>query len=147
MPYNTDISGNISRSTKQISGNINSSTRQLSGGMKKGVIEDYDVLKNKPSINNVILSGNKTSADLNLQPAGDYATRSELNLHIQDKNYIHKQLNARNVWEITHNLEKYPSVTIVDSAGTIIVGEVHYININSLKVVFTAPFSGTAYLN
>jgi hypothetical protein len=35
---------------------------------------DYDDLSNKPSINSVELSGNKTSADLGLQPAGSYLT-------------------------------------------------------------------------
>ena len=89
MPYNNRISGNITK----ISGSINPKSSSVSGNIKTGVIEDYDVLKNKPSINNVILSGNKTSEELNLQPAGDYATRSELNLHIQDKNYTFKQLS------------------------------------------------------
>jgi hypothetical protein len=35
---------------------------------------DYNVLNNKPKINSVELSGNKTIADLGLQPAGNYAT-------------------------------------------------------------------------
>lgn len=38
----------------------------------------YTALTDKPSINNVALEGNKTSTDLGLQPAGSYATVSEL---------------------------------------------------------------------
>lgn len=33
---------------------------------------DYDKLQNKPKINNIPLSGNKTSKDLGLQPIGSY---------------------------------------------------------------------------
>lgn len=50
-------------------------------------------------------------------------------------------------WTIAHNLGKYPSVTIVDSAGTKVVGDVEYIDENTLKVSFSAAFSGKAYLN
>jgi hypothetical protein len=39
---------------------------------------NYNDLNNKPKINDVELSGNKTIANLGLQPAGDYATTTEL---------------------------------------------------------------------
>lgn len=39
-----------------------------------GGTTDYSDLENKPSINNVTLSGNKSSSDLGLQPAGNYLT-------------------------------------------------------------------------
>jgi hypothetical protein len=39
-----------------------------------GGTTDYNVLNNKPKINNIELSGNKTSADLGLQSTGNYAT-------------------------------------------------------------------------
>lgn len=44
-----------------------------------GGTDDYNNLSNKPTINNVELSGNKTSANLGLQPAGDYATNESVN--------------------------------------------------------------------
>lgn len=40
--------------------------------------EDYNKLRNKPSINDVILSGNKSLKDLGIQPEGDYATLSDI---------------------------------------------------------------------
>ena len=39
---------------------------------------DYSDLENKPSINNVTLSGNKSLNDLGVQPAGDYALNSAI---------------------------------------------------------------------
>ena len=40
--------------------------------------ENYDNLTNKPSIGGVVLEGDKTLEDLGIQPAGDYALKSEL---------------------------------------------------------------------
>lgn len=64
-----------------------------------------------------------------------------------DRRYIHEQGVAANVWTINHNMNCYPSVTVVDSAKSTVVGEVQYINTNTLTVTFTAAFKGIAYLN
>lgn len=61
--------------------------------------------------------------------------------------YVYEQLSASSSWSIAHNMGKYPSVTVVDSGGSLVVGEVTYINDNSLTVSFAYPFSGKAYLN
>lgn len=39
---------------------------------------DYDDLTDKPSINNVTLSGNKTLAELGVQPSGQYLTATDI---------------------------------------------------------------------
>ena len=64
-----------------------------------------------------------------------------------DKHYVHTQSVAASVWTITHNLDKYPSVTVVDSGENVVVGDVQYIDRNSLTVAFNGAFSGKAYLN
>lgn len=64
-----------------------------------------------------------------------------------DKHYAHDQTQAEAQWVIEHNLSKYPSVTITDSAGDQVEGEVRYNGLNSLTLSFSAPFSGRAYLN
>ena len=64
-----------------------------------------------------------------------------------DKNYVHTQIAAANNWTITHNLNKYPAITIVDSGGTVVVGEIEYINLNLAYVKFNGIFSGKAYCN
>ena len=61
--------------------------------------------------------------------------------------YTWTQGGAASVWTIAHNLGKYPSVTVVDSGGTVVVGKVAYTNNNTLTVTFQASFSGVAYLN
>ncbi len=57
------------------------------------------------------------------------------------------QSSAQSVWTITHNLGRYPSVTVIDSSGAEVEGDVVYVDGNLLTATFTAPFSGEAYLN
>jgi hypothetical protein len=64
-----------------------------------------------------------------------------------DWGYVHTQTSPSITWAITHNLNKYPSVTIVDSAGTVVEGDVAYSNTNSVVVTFSSTFSGKAYFN
>jgi len=65
----------------------------------------------------------------------------------KDRHYTHNQVAASSSWEITHNLGKHPSVSIVDSGGNWVVGDIAYTNENTLIINFTAAFSGKAYLN
>lgn len=64
-----------------------------------------------------------------------------------DKFFIFDQLTSSSEWLINHNLEKYPSVTIIDSAGTNVIGDIIYIDNNNLKIIFSSKMSGKAYLN
>lgn len=101
-------------------------------GVVNATSNNYNDLNNKPSVNGVILVGNLTSESLGI---------------LEDKNFVFSQNVASSLWEINHNLNKFPSVTVVDSGNNIVIGEVIYINENNLQISFTSPFSGSAYLN
>lgn len=60
--------------------------------------------------------------------------------------HTHTQGAAATVWTINHALGGYPSVTIVDSAKTVVFGEVNYVSTTQVVVNFTSAFSGYAYL-
>lgn len=65
-----------------------------------------------------------------------------------DKTYVFvSPTPAVNVWTVTHNLDKYPSVSVVDSANTVVFGQVDYINTNQLTITFLFAFTGKAYMN
>lgn len=55
-------------------------------------ISSYDDLTDKPQINNVTLQGNITLSDIGVQPAGDYATQSDIPTNVSqltnDSGYI-----------------------------------------------------------
>ena len=61
--------------------------------------------------------------------------------------YHHIQGSVSNLWTINHNLNFNPNVTVVDSAGINVEGEVRYINGNTTVVAFQSAFSGDAYLS
>lgn len=60
--------------------------------------------------------------------------------------YTHIQNSVSSNWTINHNLNRLPSVTVIDSGNTIVIGDVLYIDSNSLTLTFSAGFSGSAYL-
>ena len=66
---------------------------------------------------------------------------------ISDKTYRHIQGLPSNTWVITHNLNKYPSVTVQDSAGSIVLGEITYNSLNTITLTFSGSFSGQAHFN
>lgn len=65
----------------------------------------------------------------------------------EDKFFVHTQLVPSNTWNIQHPLDKFPSVTVVDSAGTVVVGDVSFVDADNIVIRFNSPFSGKAYLN
>lgn len=102
-----------------------------------------------PPANNVVITEDTPSIVLVDQDApnqvvvriGSSSTITELT-----KRYIHAQASPSSTWNITHNLGGRPSVMVVDSANTVVVGEVTYLSNTQITVSFTVPFSGYAYL-
>lgn len=66
---------------------------------------------------------------------------------ISDKNHVYTQKSASDSWDIIHNLNKYPSITIVDSANNTVIGDITYISLNEVNIKFIGAFSGKAFLN
>ena len=64
-----------------------------------------------------------------------------------DKNFVFTQTVASNTWTINHTLDKFPSVSVVDSAGTEVFGQVQYINLSKITITFSSAFAGEAFLN
>ena len=64
-----------------------------------------------------------------------------------DSTYVHTQSVAAMVWTVSHNLGKKPSVTVVDSGENVVVGDVAYLDTNSLTVTFSVAFGGKAFCN
>jgi hypothetical protein len=65
-----------------------------------------------------------------------------------DQAYTHNQIIPSATWNVEHTLTKpRPSVTVVDSAGTTVEGEIQFVSDTRITISFTAPFAGYAYLN
>ena len=89
---------------------------------------------------NLTLSGTVDGIDIATDVAANTAK-------LTDKNYIHTQGTSSTSWVVSHNLNKYPSTTVVDSAGTVVIGLVDYDSLNQVTLTFKATFSGKAYFN
>lgn len=87
--------------------NIKVDTVRLTGDIKVPVASsgsgtsDYNDLSNKPSINDKVLSGDKTLEELGIQPSGDYATKDDIpslpdNI-VTDPDYTHTDNNLTDI--------------------------------------------------
>lgn len=91
----------------------------------------------------ITLTTNNTSG-----PATLNETTGVLNIpNYTDANFVFNQETPSTEWQINHNLNKFPSVSVVDTAGTQVFTIANYINTNSLTLTFSAAFAGKVYLN
>lgn len=111
--------------------------------MAKGRVE---VTENRPQIvetdDSVEVSITETRATVVESPVGLQGPGG-----LDDKHFVHNQTTPSDEWVIAHNLDKKPSVTVVDSADNQWQAEVEYVDQDNIIVRTQAPFSGKAYLN
>ena len=65
-----------------------------------------------------------------------------------DKNFLFTQNNPLATWVVNHNLDKYPSASVVTGVNDeLIYGNVTYQSTNKLTITFSSPVSGKAFIN
>ena len=69
------------------------------------------------------------------------------NVFTGDANFVFTQGSAASQWVVDHNLSKKPSVMVVDSAGTVVIGQITYNSDNRVTLDFSGSFSGKAFFN
>lgn len=100
-----------------------------------------------PGTPNTLTVGSVTAGDLAVTITGE-SPNQVINFVIPSGGYyVHNQISSSDTWAITHNLGFYPAVTIVDSGGHVVIGDVTYVSANALTVSFNATFGGKAYLS
>lgn len=72
---------------------------------------------------------------------------TRLDLLIKEGTYVHHQDISASTWTITHNLDKYPSVTLVNSAKEVFIANVEYVSKSQVVVTMAGANTGKAYLN
>ena len=65
----------------------------------------------------------------------------------QDKDFTFSQSSAATTWNVTHNLNKFPSVTVTLADGQQVIADVTPNNKNNLTITFSGDNSGIAYMN
>lgn len=64
------------------------------------------------------------------------------------ESFTWNQATASTTWTISHTLGYFPAVTVVDSTGTLIFpATVHYVDVATVQLTFSAAVGGLAYLS
>jgi hypothetical protein len=64
-----------------------------------------------------------------------------------DKTFVYQQAAPATIWEVQHGLNKFPSITVVDTGQSVVVGDYTYVDNNNVILNFSAAFAGKAYFN
>lgn len=108
------------------------------------ILDKIKKMTNSPMVekSNISIENIKTSQ---LQNDAGFITAADIP---KINTYTHNQITASNVWDVKHNLNRYPSsLSIVDSAGNVVLGDVKNISVNELIISFTTAFAGNAYIS
>ena len=61
--------------------------------------------------------------------------------------YVHNQGIVASVWSIVHDLGWFPNVTVIDSSGRTVEGDLQHLSSVALRLTFSGAFTGVAYLS
>ena len=86
------------------------------------------------------------NGNLDLNKYYDFATFT-ISSGVGDKNFVFNQAVASATWIVQHNLNKFPSCTMVLGTGQQGYGDVTFIDENNLTITFASAESGKAYIN
>ena len=100
-------------------------------------------------------SGNDQYYDLTLSFLGgngsisvdDFYDIINFTFDSKDKTFIFTQITPSTEWSVQHDLEKFPSITVVDTGQTVVIGDYIYVDNNNVILSFSAAFAGKAYFN
>lgn len=84
---------------------------------------------------------------VNIKTINNISILGSGNLEVTNVTYTYEQGVASDTWVIEHNLNKFPSVAVIDSAGNMIECSVFYASANSCTLSMNGAFKGKAYLN
>lgn len=75
-------------------------------------------------------------------------TQDDNTVTLTSSTFVFEQGIAVDTWVINHNLNKFPSIYVVDTAGhSQIPDDIEVNDMNTITVKFLSAFSGFAYLN
>ena len=64
-----------------------------------------------------------------------------------DKNFVYTQVGPSDRWQVTHNLNKYCAVEVVNGTEDVIYPNIEYTSLNTVTITFSTPQAGQAFFN
>lgn len=126
-----------------VSGQVTFQRTALSGDVVASANSNQTTIS-PGAVNTAKLGGDITAAGKAIL---DDATATDQRTTLGATTYIHTQGSAANPWVITHNLNAFPTVWVIDPLNRAGYAEVEYEDANTVKVYFGGQQTGTAYLN
>lgn len=83
----------------------------------------------------------------NAGSTGMVLSKTDTGVEWTSRTFTFNQVVSTNTWTIAHNVGSFPSVTVVDSVGNIVVGDISYPDDRTVVLTFKTAFKGKAYLN
>ena len=80
----------------------------------------------------------------------DIGNKSSTGTHLEDDDNstnVFTQSIPSIIWVVLHKLNRFPSVTLVDSMGRVVQPDIEYISPDEIHISFAFPMIGKAYLN
>lgn len=112
-------------------------------------LKSFEIIDDKSEVDKIssafVLPLNDQEADLII--IDDIGQERTIRSGGGDKTWVHNQTFASDTWTINHTLNKKVSVTVTDTAGTVIQGQVTLNDTSKVIIQFNFPFSGEAILN
>jgi hypothetical protein len=117
-------------------------------------------LNKGPFLDTETISYVTLQTDSGLTPAGSYkfvthnlglqTVVEDVDLQLKTKADTTKVVQipaALSTWTILHNMGKRPAVTVIDTSGNVITGQVVYNSDHQITIYFSPAVAGTVYLN
>jgi hypothetical protein len=104
---------------------------------------DYNVQDFSPSYGGTIDSSG------NVKNIADALTGTGSNTKLKvdaSPQVIFLKESASNTWTIDHHLNRFPQVTVVDTTGAQMVGDVNWTSTNQVVITFSSAVAGRAIL-
>jgi hypothetical protein len=113
----------------------------------KNIVDDVSLFRNDVHLDEKVVDSTGSAGT-----AGQQLLSTATAAVWTDQTYTYTQNGSSHTWVIEHNLNKFPSATVIDSGGSVVVGCIEYDSTNQLTITFYAggnlsAFSGKAYLN
>lgn len=115
--------------------------------MPKNFIADFNLEKPTEQNAKFKLNENKIDINFNIEKTEGMSATFGIEKYGGDKYFIFEQGVSSDEWHIHHNLNKKPSVTVVDEYDRVVIPAVEYVNDYEIILRFNFAFKGKAYLN
>jgi hypothetical protein len=118
---------------------------QVTVTLEPPLVEHVTITLTEPEIRVITLTEGTPGAKGDKGDKGDPGDPAAFDVDQVADRYV--QATPASTWTINHMLAFKPAVTVVDSSGSWVIGEVQYTSPSQIVLHFSGAFSGEAYLS